>query len=168
MDYIVQKVVELGVSRIIPLETTHCVVKYDTAKQRTRRERWQKIAHEAAKQCGRAVIPTVSPVQPLAELLANVPEQMVVIMLYEGDARRSLKSILQHHPSVNYLLIVGPEGGFSSLEVSECKQHGAQIVTLGPRILRTETAGLAAVSAVMYEHGDLGEFAGLEDEVCHE
>jgi len=156
MDYIVQKAVELGVKRIYPLELEHCVVHYDHAKKNTRRERWQKIAMEAAKQCGRSLVPTVEPIATLSALFESLADDIVVLMLYEGQAMQGLKQALTQHHGENYLLIVGPEGGFSAKEVAMCSSHGASIVTIGPRILRTETAALAGLSILMYEYGDLG------------
>ena len=156
MDYIVQKAVELGVRGIYPMAAEHCVVQYDQAKQKTRRERWQKIAVEAAKQCGRAVVPVVEPVASLASILASVDPETIVLMLYEGQAAQGLKQALAERPGKSYLLLIGPEGGFSAKEVALCENHGVMVVTMGPRILRTETAALAGVAVVMYEYGDLG------------
>jgi len=156
MDYIVQKAVELGIKGIYPMEAKHCVVQYDHAKKQSRQGRWQKIATEAAKQCGRTIIPTVEPIAPLSVILENVTADTVVLMLYEGQTSQGIKQALVEHKAKNYLLLVGPEGGFSTNEVELCSDHGAHIVTMGPRILRTETAALAGVSLVMYEYGDLG------------
>lgn len=156
MDYIVQKAVELGVRGIYPMDAEHSVVQYDEAKKNKRLERWQKIAVEAAKQCGRAVIPIVEPIRGLKTILASLDVETVVLMLYEGQAALGLKQALAEHRAKNYVLLVGPEGGFSAKEVALCQNHGACIVTLGPRILRTETAALAGVSIVLYEYGDLG------------
>jgi 16S rRNA (uracil1498-N3)-methyltransferase len=156
MDFIVQKAVELGVKGIYPMAADHCVVQYDQAKQKTRRERWQKIAMEAAKQCGRTAIPTVEPIGGLASILASVDTNTVVMMLYEGQAAQGLKQALAENPGKSYLLVIGPEGGFSAKEVALCQNHGACVVTMGPRILRTETAALVGVGIVMYEYGDLG------------
>jgi len=156
MDYIVQKAVELGVKGIYPMAAEHSVVQYDQAKKNKRQERWQKIAVEAAKQCGRAVIPMVEPIRDLATILGSVATETVILMLYEGQTAQGLKQGLAEHHAQNFLLLVGPEGGFSSSELALCQNHGACIVTLGPRILRTETAALAGVSIVLYEYGDLG------------
>ncbi|MBC8014959.1 MAG: 16S rRNA (uracil(1498)-N(3))-methyltransferase [Sporomusaceae bacterium] len=156
MDYIVQKAVELGIKGICPMEAEHCVVQYDEAKKKARCQRWQKVAVEAAKQCGRTVVPVIEPISGLAAILAAVDADTIVIMLYEGQAAQGLKQTLAEHKAKKYILLVGPEGGFSAKEVTLCQNHGACIVTLGPRILRTETAALAGVAMVMYEYGDLG------------
>lgn len=156
MDYIVQKAVELGIKGIYPMTAEHSVVQYDQPKKNKRLERWQKIAVEAAKQCGRAIVPIVEPIRSLTTILECLAAETVVLMLYEGQTAQGLKQALVEHHAQNYLLLVGPEGGFSAKEVALCQSHGACIVTLGPRILRTETAALAGVSIVMYEYGDLG------------
>lgn len=156
MDFIVQKAVELGISEIIPMEADTSVVRYDAAKQQSRRERWQKIAAEAAKQCQRTIVPNVAAVQDLGKLLAATGGETQIIVLYEGRVPLGLKQVLREKPGNDYLLIIGPEGGLSSREVQLAQERGAAIVTMGPRILRTETAALAAIAAVMYEHGDLG------------
>ena len=157
MDFIIQKAVELGVYGIIPVATAHSVVRYDHAKQLDKVTRWQKIAREAAKQCGRNYIPQVYHITDLQQVLENSDFISAnKIMLYEGQASRGLKQALTATPGESYLLFIGPEGGFSSDEVELCQQNGVQIVTMGPRIMRTETAALAAVATVMYECGDLG------------
>ena len=157
MDFIIQKAVELGVYGLIPVATAHSVVRYDAAKQVDKVARWQKIAREAAKQCGRNYIPQVYPVTTLNQVLANNEFASAnKIMLYEGQAAQGIKQALTECNSQSYVLFIGPEGGFSTAEVALCQEHGSRIVTMGPRIMRTETAALAAVTAVMYECGDLG------------
>jgi len=158
MDYIVQKAVELGVSKIIPLTAEHSVVRYDSAKQVNRRERWQKIALEAAKQCGRLTVPEVTAFEDMTGLLAGYGQDFMTVMLYEGERKSGLKALLKNCQARAILLLIGPEGGFSDGEVALCRQHGVQTVSVGPRILRTETAALAALSIVMYECGDLGGY----------
>jgi 16S rRNA (uracil1498-N3)-methyltransferase len=157
MDFIVQKAVELGVHGLIPVVTEHCVVKYDLAKQADKVARWQKIAREAAKQCGRSYIPQIFPVTRLDDVISNKEfVSATKIMLYEGQASQGLKQTLVETGRNTYLLLIGPEGGFSSDEVEFCQEHRVKIVTMGPRIMRTETAALAALTAVMYQCGDLG------------
>lgn len=156
MEYIVQKAVEIGAIGVIPMAIDFCTVQYDAAKKKSRVDRWQKIAEEAAKQCGRDLVPAVMPVCSLAEVLAGVQSGTAVIMLYEGRTGESLKHILTKCVAKSYLLLIGPEGGFSPAEAKLCQQHGVHIATMGPRILRTETAALAALAVVMYEKGDLG------------
>jgi 16S rRNA (uracil1498-N3)-methyltransferase len=156
MDLIVQKAVELGVKGIFPLQTQHCIVRYDATKQAEKIRRWQKISQEAAQQCGRGMVPTVGPFVTLPLLFENTPADTQVLMLYESEGRQGLRSLLTQDLCGSWLLIVGPEGGFDVSEAAFCRSKGARLAGLGPRILRTETAGLAALSAIMYECGDLG------------
>ncbi|MEN6413315.1 MAG: 16S rRNA (uracil(1498)-N(3))-methyltransferase [Veillonellales bacterium] len=156
MDYIVQKTVELGIAGIYPLLADHSVVQYSESKGQARVERWRKIAAEAAKQCGRSMVPAVNPIQRLPEILNHHAADSTVIMLYEGECPLGLKEVLVRRPDEKYVLLVGPEGGFSRAEVMSAREHDVQIASMGPRILRTETAAVAAVAAVMYEQGDLG------------
>ena len=152
MDYIVQKCVELGVVNIVPVATARAVVKlHDEEKKRTR---WQKIAAEAAKQCGRGIIPTVGAVADFGEVIENIDPDALNILPYENEDNRRLRDALVGYTGDKINIIIGPEGGFDPAEISAAEQKGIHIVTLGPRILRTETAPIAAVSAVMYELGD--------------
>lgn len=156
MDQIVQKAVELGVAGIYPLWTKHCVVRYDPAKQMDKRRRWQKISQEASSQSGRGIIPQIELFCTLQDLFERSPQDMGVLVLYEGATREGLRSILSNHLYNSWLLVVGPEGGFSVEETDFCQTKGARLVGLGPRILRTETAPIAALAAILYECGDLG------------
>lgn len=156
MDFIIQKTVELGVSRVIPVETERCVVRYEGKKRQERVIRWQNIAAEAAKQCRRSLVPQVGEITGLKKLLTGLPPDTAAIMLYEAENKRGLKDMLQKHSAKEYLLLIGPEGGFSEAEVALCREHGVLMAGMGPRILRTETAAIASLALLMYEHGDLG------------
>ena len=156
MDHIIQKAVELGIKGIFPLQTLHCVVKYDESKQADKLRRWQKISQEAAQQCGRGMVPVVGPFVTLTSLVARTPKDTRMLMLYEAEAGQGLRSTLKQNFCDSWILLVGPEGGFAESEVDFCRAQGVSVAGLGPRILRTETAGLAALSAIMYECGDLG------------
>lgn len=155
MDWIVQKSVELGVTAIQPVITQRIVVQYDQAKQTSRQQRWQKIATEAAQQCGRAMIPKVYPICSLKEFLRN-NQAINCLMLYEEEHEQTLKHVLRDFSTGSYALLIGPEGGLAEAEVALAHEAGFKGVTIGPRILRTETAALAGLSAILYEHGDLG------------
>ena len=157
MDFIIQKAVELGVYAVVPVAMEHSVVRLDGAKADKKVERWQKIAESAAKQSKRDIIPQVHKVQTMAEMLANGSHQNKIIA-YECEDRFSLKTALQSAKNLTeLLLIIGPEGGISEHELSLAKASGAVPVSLGKRILRAETAGLVAMSAIFYETGDLGD-----------
>lgn len=156
MDFIVQKAVELGACTIQPIASENCVVKYTADKAAKRVERWQKIAYEAAKQCKRAVVPTVADVIGLKNFLDTIAADETVLFCYEAEDGHTLRQALAEHQTGKYTVLIGPEGGFSPEEASLCRQMGAQPVTLGSRILRTETASLAALTMVLYECGELG------------
>ena len=160
MDFVVQKAVELGVTRIVPVVTHNCVVRYDDKKAKQRRERWQKIADEAAKQCGRTALVEVKPIETLKQFLQHAPYEddmdSEFLFCYENEEKLSLRECLQRTIAERYLLLIGPEGGFTLEEAEAIVKTGGQSVTLGPRILRAETASVAGLSIVQYEKGDLG------------
>lgn len=154
MDLVVQKAAELGVSRIIPVVTERCVVQLDHARAASRRDRWQKIARSAAAQSRRPLVPPVSDLCQWGEAL-RVPGP--ALLAYEGEQCRGLKATLRDLPPTgNLAVFVGPEGGFAPGEVDEAIAAGLRPVSLGPRILRAETAAVALLAAIMYELGDLG------------
>ena len=148
MDYIIQKSVELGVFKIIPLITERAVAKGEKI------ERWRKIAKESSEQCGRAMIPEISPVLNFKEFLNISTHFDLKLIPWENEKQISLKSVLKEHPNTNSIaLLIGPEGGFSAQEVKEAVEKGFKPVSLGKRILRTETASLAALAMISYEMG---------------
>lgn len=155
-DLIVQKATELGVSSIVTFPAQRSVVKI-AAEQRTQRQaRWQKIADEAARQSRRSSVPAVV----LAESLPSVLERSVDslrLLLWEGEQQRHLKEALAA-PSApaSIAILVGPEGGIADSEAELAVHHGFTAVSLGPRILRTETAGLAMLAILQYHWGDMG------------
>ena len=159
MDFIVQKAVELGATSIVPVAMEHSVVRLDGVKATKKVERWRKIVEAAAKQSKRDIIPQVQAVQSVEEMLANNTCGTKLIA-YECEDKTSLKEALQKAEQENgitdLLLIIGPEGGISLVELEKARATGAVPVSLGKRILRAETAGLVAMSAIFYETGDLG------------
>ena len=157
MDFIIQKAVELGAYSIVPVAMEHSVVRLDGAKADKKVERWQKIAEAAAKQSKRDIIPQVQEVQSVSQMLAN-NNCKTKIIAYECEDRMSLKTALREAGQLDdLLLIIGPEGGISESELTKAREAGAVPVSLGRRILRAETAGLVAMSAIFYETGDLGD-----------
>lgn len=157
MDFIIQKAVEMGASSIVPVAMEHSVVRLEGAKADKKVERWQKIAEAAAKQSKRDIIPQVQHVQTMQQMLANNDLQHKIIA-YECEDRLGLKTALQSCDNLQeLLLIIGPEGGISEFELELARKNGAVPVSLGKRILRAETAGVVALSAILYETGDLGE-----------
>lgn len=156
MDFIVQKATELGVCEIIPLETMRTIVKLDNKKAEKRVERWQKIALEAAKQCGTSVVPQIRNIIKLTEYAKEMTGRENYLLFWEEEKDRKLKETLDSIKGNKLKLIIGPEGGFDEKEVVVLRENGALPVSLGERILRTETAGIGAISCVMYHYGDLG------------
>lgn len=159
MEFIIQKAVELGATSVVPVAMEHSVVRLDATKAAKKVERWQKIAESAAKQSKRDIIPEVQPLQTVKEMLAKNTCGTKIIA-YECEDRMSLKEALQDAEAkggiTDLLLIIGPEGGISPAELEMAREAGAIPVSLGKRILRAETAGLVAMSAIFYETGDLG------------
>lgn len=158
MDFVVQKAVELGAVGVVPVRSQNCVVRYDAKKAAGRRDRWQKIADEAAKQCGRTALLSVEPVTDIEDFLqqeaANADTEL--IFCYENEQDQTVKDYLSQVTAKRIVLLVGPEGGFSLDEAKAVAEAGGHSVTLGPRILRAETAALAALAVAQYAKGDLG------------
>ncbi len=153
MELIIQKSVELGVHEIIPVAMRRCVVKLDAKKEKSKLVRWQGIAESAAKQSKRMMIPNISRVMNLKEAVAYAKSLDYNIIPYEfangmERSKQVVKSLSQYK-SVG--IFIGPEGGFEEAEIAYAKENNMQIISLGKRILRTETAGLTALSVIMFE-----------------
>jgi len=158
MDTIIQKSVEIGVTAIYPVSCERSVVRLAGDKTEKKVHRWQTIAREACKQCRRNLIPEVMPVMNFTSLLEKIGDKPA-IMLYENEDTNSLKALLQGEQftgAKEIFILIGPEGGFSDSEVLAASRQGIVTASLGPRIQRTETAGLVAASIILYEYGDLG------------
>lgn len=157
MEWIVRTVTELGVTRIVPLLTERTIVRLEPGRWRDRARRWQRVAKEAAKQCGRAVIPGVEAPRSIQELADADWSVDLALCLWEGE-RQGLREVLGaiRGAASSALLVVGPEGGLARREVEALEARGCKIAGLGPRILRTETAGPVAVSLLQARFGDLG------------
>lgn len=158
MDTIIQKAVEIGISSVYPVSCERSVVRLAGEKADKRVQRWQAIAREACKQCRRNVVPEIMPIMDFSGLL-NIIGKKPALMLYENENKYGLKALLQTKPyndAEEMFLLIGPEGGFSLSEVAAATEQGINTASLGSRILRTETAGLAAASVILYEYGYLG------------
>lgn len=149
MDLIIQKAVELGCSQVVPVETEFCIAKLN-GREEKKLERWRKIALEAAKQSGRGMVPQVLPPLKFSEAAEQCGDGG--ILFYEGGGR-PVRELVKGRGGLS--VFVGPEGGFSPKEIALAKEKGLSVATLGPRILRTETAPLAALAVLMYESGNL-------------
>ena len=148
MEYIIQKSVELGVYNIVPVEMKRCVVKLEEKDKIKKVNRWQKISEVAAKQCGRDLIPKIENIINISKLCDFVENYDIMVVAYENEEKNTLKEKLI---KIKIGVVIGPEGGIELKEVSEMQEKGAEIVTLGKRILRTETVSLNVLSIIMYE-----------------
>lgn len=157
METIIQQNVELGVKNFIPLITERTVVKLtDKDREQKKLERWRKISKESSKQSKRNIIPEVEDIITVKELAERIKnEDAEIIVPYELEDMRTLRDVLSE-PRKNYYIVIGPEGGFDIKEIEMLKEAGANIVTLGKRILRTETAGVVAASVIMYACNEMG------------
>lgn len=152
MDYIIQKNTELGISAITPVAMTRCVVKLENkAAEQKKTDRWQKISEEAAKQSGRGIIPEISMPMSLDEMIETTETDDLVFAPYECECDTHMRDVIANAPNAKKIsFIIGPEGGFAPSEIEKLKNAGVKTVTLGKRILRTETAGEAVLSMLMY------------------
>lgn len=153
MEFIIQKAVELGVFEIIPVASKRAVVKLDEKKEKNKRNRWQGIAEAAAKQSKRRIIPQVKGVMSFETAVGYASKMDIKIIPYElAEGMEDTKAIigsLRDNQSV--AVFIGPEGGFDEREIQAAVQNGLQPITLGKRILRTETAGLTVLAWIMYQ-----------------
>lgn len=158
MDLVIQKATELGVWEVCPVLTERTVVQVPLERRHSRLQRWQAIAREAARQSGRQRIPVISEIISLSAFWERPAPGSCKLVCWEQEGR-GLKDYLRSSlppPDGSVYLFIGPEGGFSQAEVARGLEQGAVTVSLGRRILRTETAGLVGLSLVLYEWGDLG------------
>lgn len=158
MDFVIQKAVELGIHQIVPVITQRTVVRLDDKERDKKAQRWNKIASEASKQCGRATVPTVLAPMDWKIALDKMQSFTAKVLLYENEQKKCLKEILKCY-NINKIrdiaLFIGPEGGFSQEEADGCLKAGIDTAGLGKRILRAETAAISVLSITMYEMGEL-------------
>jgi 16S rRNA (uracil1498-N3)-methyltransferase len=150
MDVLIEKATELGVQRILPFTSTFTVAQLPEARQAERVARWTRIAHSAAKQSG-SQAPHIDPPYTFTDLLTASPSTTPTLLFYEQEDRLSLKQFAQSHTQLDALrIIIGSEGGFSPTEVEAARAAGVTVVSLGPRILRAETAGIVAAALCQF------------------
>lgn len=157
MELIIQKTTEIGVSKIIPVDMVRCIVKLDDKDAKKKIERWQKVAEGAAKQSKRGKIPKVENKIKLKDLKSKVNDYDIFLVAYEGENKNSLKGqlrMLNKNEKYKIGILIGPEGGIDKEEIEMLKGENVKIVTLGKRILRTETAPIVVVSNIIYELED--------------
>jgi len=153
METVIQKATETGASVIVPVITSRCTVKLDPKDAAKKTERWQKIACEAAKQCGRGILPKVLPPMSFADAVRQASEADLPLFCYEGEGTVPLTRICRNTDKpATIALFIGPEGGFADKEVSSAQTAGMQLCGLGKRILRTETAAIFVLSCLSAEY----------------
>lgn len=153
MEFILQKAVELGVGEVIPVLTQRCVARPDTASMEKKAVRYRRILLEAAKQCGRGVIPRLGGLCSFQQALLQMRQDPCSLLFYEASAtplRQCIPAGVQR-----LSILIGSEGGLEPSEVQQAREQGVAVASLGSRILRCETAGMAALAAIMYETGNL-------------
>lgn len=156
MDLILQKATELGVSRIVPFNAERSVARLEGGRLEKRVCRWERIVQESARQSGRSSVPSVGFCGDLQELLQGDDGQLK-LLLWEGEREQGFREVVEKTAKPGSVsIIIGPEGGLSAAEAAKAVAAGYLPVTLGDRILRTETAGLAVASILQYTWGDLG------------
>lgn len=151
MDWVLQKSVELGVTHITPVLTQRCAVKLDEKRWEKKLQQWQKIIIGACEQCGRNTLPTLYPPQALNQWLATSTQATRLVLA--PNATQPLAKV--HYATHGYRILVGPEGGLTDQEIHQSLESGYVAAGLGPRILRTETAAISAISILQAIHGDL-------------
>ena len=152
MELIIQKCVEIGVCTIVPVATARAVVKLSEEKGKGKEERWNKISQEAAKQSSRGIIPVVESPVSFEEAVKRAENFDMALIPYEKQEGGSLKDYLRGKTPETVAVFIGPEGGFEESEIALAENCGIKAVSLGKRILRTETAPLTALSVIMYEY----------------
>ena len=154
-EHVIQKATELGAGEIVAFPSSRCVARLDEKTLAKKLERWQKIAASAAEQSGRGRIPQVRAVRSFREAVLEAAERELALFPYENEKTQSLRACLSAGGYQSVSIMTGPEGGFSEDEVAFAGQNGMKICSLGPRILRCETAPLCALTAVLYAAGAL-------------
>lgn len=156
MEWIIQKTTELGVDEIYPMNTTRAIVKIkDDKREKDKVQRWQKVALEACKQSNRSRVPTVYSIINFSDALEMKNQFDLMIIPYEKQQEGSLQSLLQSFQGQKIAILIGPEGGFEEEEVQLAVKKGVFPISLGPRILRTETAAIISVGLVMSYKGEM-------------
>ena len=154
MKFVIQKATELGVNRIIPLVTSRTIPLVEGERESLRRERWQRIAQEAAKQSSKTMVPEIEAVHELADFLAQSAGARV--MLWEGEPAPLREVAKKIDAQAGITLLIGPEGGFAEEEVTAAQAQGFLVAGLGQRVLRAETATLSVLTIIQHLFGDLG------------
>ena len=157
MEFVIQKAIEIGVTMIVPIITERCIVKIESEKKLNNKcERWQKIAESAAKQSKRGIIPEVMTPMSFNEALTFAKERLEIACIpFENEKAHHIKNYLRNCSAQSIGVFIGPEGGFTDEEITLASNSGVSSITLGRRILRSETAGIVTLANIMYEMGEI-------------
>jgi len=157
MEYLIQKVTELGIHSIHPFYSERTIIQLKSEHLKNTINRWMEIMKSACKQCGRVTLPTLNTPLTFEEMINNAPDtETLKILLWEDEDKTDLKRLLTSMSLAPHVFaMVGPEGGFTSNEINLAREAGFHIVSLGNRILRAETAAVSLISIIQYEWGDL-------------
>lgn len=153
MDLVIQKAVELGVHTLVPVLTERCTIELDARRAERRRQHWQSVVISACEQSGRSTVPSIAPLRSLSDWCAQLPTGDALRLALLPGADQRVRDLEPGQGGA--MLVVGPEGGLSPMDMETLQDGGFTGLALGPRILRTETAGLAALAALQAMHGDL-------------
>lgn len=157
MELIIQKTTEIGVKKIIPVAMERSIVKLNEKDGKKKIERWQKIAEVAAKQSKRDIIPKIENIIKISDLCSEIKAYELFIVAYENEEEITLKQVLQENRGTRKIgVLIGPEGGIDEKEIEKLVQNGAKTISLGKRILRTETAPITIASNIVYEFEKIG------------
>ena len=156
LETIVRAATELGVTRVVPAIAARTVVRLTESQASARVARWQRVARKAAKQCGRAVVPNVTPARALEKCLEEARDTDLALCVWEGESRPLGVVLAEAKRPRRVTVLIGPEGGLERREIDAARAAGWQLVGLGARILRTETAGPAVIAILQSRWGDLG------------
>ena len=156
MDYLIQKATELGVNQIIPFHSSRTIPLLEESRRLKRYHRWERIAIEASKQCGRGVVPKIDPIQDFLGMVQTAPQDSLRLILWEKRGARLKETLMGSREKTKIFFVVGPEGGISQEDIEHAKREGFIPVHLGRRILRSETSSLCLLSILQYEYGDIG------------
>lgn len=146
MDYIIEKTVELGVDRIVPLKTERTIVEYSPEKSKEKLKRWQAIAVEASKQCGRIKLPEIEPVSEFSKVVSQAKNYELAVIPHLGPGNKSLKEIFRDSRPSSIIIFIGPEGDFSPREINSAKENGCIGASLGDLVLKVDTAAISVVA----------------------
>ena len=146
MDYIIEKTVELGVDRIIPIKTERTIVEYSSEKAKEKLKRWQAIAIEASKQCGRIKLPEIEPISEFSKVVSRVKNYELAVIPHLGPGNKPLKEVFRDSRPSSVIIFIGPEGDFSGREIKLAKENGCIGVSLGDLVLKVDTAAISVVA----------------------